>query len=222
MKLKTFLRTGLPICLGVTALAGCTTADPKVYAGLASAPHLKSDTSDESGRIPYRYKRDVDFRKYDKVIIDPVTIYRGADHQFVKLSEDDKTDLADYMQTKFQQALQTRFSRVTSPIPGTLRIHLTLTGAKATTALLGPASHLDLGGGAYNTVQSVRGREGSMTGSVIYAVDIYDSMTNSLLAAYVTKQFPNAMNVGATFGALKAAHVAIDKGADALMDELCS
>ncbi|MBB4955128.1 hypothetical protein HNO93_003208 [Agrobacterium vitis] len=211
-----------PISLIVASitLVGCTTADPTIYSGLASASHLKADPSDSSGRVPYRYNSGVNWRQYDKVIIDPVTIYRGQDNQFVKVSEEDKTALANYMQAQFTEKLRTRFSVVTAPEPGTLRVHLTLTGAKTTTPVLGPFSHVDVGGGVYNAVQAVRDKEGSMTGSVAYAVEIYDAATNTLLSAYVTKQYPNAMNVGASFGPLKASKVAIDKGADALMAQL--
>lgn len=206
------------VCLIVSGtLASCTTADPTAYAGLASAQHLKADPSDRSGRIPYRYNSGTNWRQYDKIIVDPVTVYRGQDHQFGKVSEQDKSTLASYMQSQFTQKLRTRFSVVTSPAPGTMRIHLTLTGAKTTTPVLGPFSHLDVGGGVYNVVQAARDKEGSMTGSVAYAVEIYDATSNALLSAYVSKQYPNAMNVGASFGALKASQVAIDKGADALL-----
>jgi hypothetical protein len=210
------------ICLVVAseALASCTTADPTAYMGLASAQHLKADPSDRTGRMPYRYNIGANFSKYDKVFVDPITVYRGQDNQFVKISEQDKNTLASYMQSQFTKKLRTRFAVVGSPAPGTLRIHLTLTGAKTTTPVLGPFSHLDVGGGVYNAVQAARDKEGSMTGSVAYAVEIYDATTNTLMSAYVTKQYPNAMNVGASFGALKASQVAIDKGADALMAHL--
>lgn len=59
-----------------------------------------------------------------------------------------------------------------------------------------------------------------MTGSVNYAVEIHDAESNVLLYAYVAKQYPNAMNVGATFSALEASKVGIRKGADALLAEL--
>jgi hypothetical protein len=218
--LKTIIKTCGCLILASGLLSSCTTADPVVYRGLASAQHLRADTTDSSGRVPYRYTSNVDWTQYDKVIVDPVSIYRGEDNQFVKLSDGDKTELATYMHEKFTEKLRTRFSIVGSPIAGTLRIHLTLTGAKMTTPVLGPFSHLDVGGGVYNTVQATRGKEGSMTGSVSYAVEIYDAKTSTLLSAYVTKQYPNAMNVGATFGALKASQVAIDKGADALLAQL--
>jgi len=218
--LKIISKLSIALVLAGSALASCSTADPTAYAELASAPHLKPDPVDRSGRVPYRYHSNVDWKQYDKVIIDPVTVYRGQDNQFVKISEQDKSVLASYMQSQFTQKLRTRFSTVSTPAAGTLRVHLTLTGAKTTTPVLGPFSHLDVGGGVYNAVQAARDKEGSMTGSVAYAVEIYDALNNRLLSAYVTKQYPNAMNVGASFGALQASKVAIEKGADALLAQL--
>jgi hypothetical protein len=121
------------------------------------------------------------------------------------------------MQSQFTDRLKTRFAVVSNPGPGTLRLHLTLTGAKDTTPFLGPFSHLDVGGNVINAAQAIRGKEGTMAGSVNYAVEIYDAPSNRLLSAYVTKQYPNAMNAGATFVALKGSKIGIDKGADALL-----
>jgi len=81
-------------------------------------------------------------------------------------------------------------------------------------------THFDLAGNLYNGVQAVRGREGLLAGSVSYAVEIYDAPTNRLLSAFVTKQYPGAMNIGASLGAFAAAKTGIEKGADALVADL--
>ena len=69
-------------------------------------------------------------------------------------------------------------------------------------------------------VQSVRGGQGAFSGSVSYAVEVYDSGNGRLLKAYVSKQYPNLMNLVAAFGSLGAAKTGIDKGADALVEQL--
>lgn len=217
--MKTLNITAAVIAI-TSVVAGCTTADPTVYSGLASASQLRPNTEDSTGRVPYRYKSNVDWRQYNKIIVDPVTVYGGPDNQFVKMADKDKSVLARYMQDQFAERLRTRFALVNNPGPGTLRLHLTLTGAKDTTPFLGPFSHLDVGGNVINAAQAVRGREGTMAGSVNYAVEIYDAASNRLLSAYVTKQYPNAMNAGATFSVLKGSKVGIDKGVDALLAEL--
>jgi hypothetical protein len=218
--LQKTIKVNLVAIVVCSVIAGCTTASPTVYEGLASATSLQPNPEDKSGRVPFRYEEKVDWNRYNKLIVDPVAIYEGSDNQFVKMDEGDKSTLANYMQTTFTEKLAARFAIVKVPGPDTLRLHLTLTGAKTTTPVLGPFSHLDVGGGVYNTVQAARGREGSMTGSVNYAVEIYAAATNRLIYAYVTKQYPGAMNVGATFSPLQASKVGIEKGADALLLKL--
>jgi hypothetical protein len=218
--LTKMLKISVALIIACSTVAGCTTPSPTAYSGLASASQLQPNPQDKTGRVPYRYQTTVNWRQYNKIIIDPVTVYSGPDNQFGKLAEKDKAFLANYMQGQFTEKLKTRFAVVSTPAPATLRLHLTLTGAKATTAILGTATRLDVAGGVYNTVQAVRGREGSMTGSVNYAVEIYDAPSNRLLASYVTKQYPNAMNIGASFTAMDASMVGVRKGADALLAEL--
>ncbi|GES43601.1 uncharacterized protein DUF3313 [Rhizobium sp. ERR 922] len=211
----------LPACLALAAIslaaAGCATSEPMVYQGLASAAQLRPDPSDSSGRAPFSYKVVVNWNHYDKIIVEPVSIYRGKDSQFANMPEEDKQNLARYMHDKFSSVLAQRYSMTAIPGPSTLRLRLTLAGAEATNTVLGPASHLDIAGGVYNTVQAARGKQGSMTGSATYAVEIFDSTSNRLLLAYVSKQYPGALNLGASFGNLKASYVAIDKGAADLL-----
>lgn len=71
-------------------------------------------------------------------------------------------------------------------------------------------------------MQTVRGGEGLMTGSVIYAVDIRDASTNRLLTTFVTKQYPSPLNIPASVGALSAARAGIENGAEALLEQITS
>jgi len=201
-------------------LAACGSAEPVAYTDIASSPQLLPNMDDSSGRMPYRYTTTVDWRTYSRVIVDPVAIYRGRDNQFGDMSESDRAVLAGYMQAQFTEKLRRRFQLAVDPAPNTLRVRLTLTGAATTTPVLGPLSRFDLAGGVYNGVQSVRGGEGTFTGSVVYAVELYDASTNRLLGAYVSKQYPNSLNIGASFGALAAAKTGLEKGADALVAQL--
>jgi hypothetical protein len=210
----------LSIAAVCAVLAGCASVEPVAYSGIASSSYLKPDPQDKSGRVPYRFSTQADWQQYRKLIIDTVVVYRGADNQFGDMSDADKAALASYMQTKFEEKLRTRFEPANAPGPNTLRLKLTLTGASTTTPFLGPFTRFDLSGGIYNVVQTARGKEGAFTGSVMYAVEIYDASTGRLLNAYVTKQYPNPYNIGASFGSLSASKTGIEKGADALVAQL--
>ncbi len=208
----------LALCACV-ALAACAGTQPHPYAGLQSSSQLTPSPGDDSARIPYRLSKHTDWGRYSKLMLDPVVIYRGTDHQFEEVSEQDKTALANDMRARFSAKLATRFQLVSAPMPNTLRVRLTLTGAKATTRGLGTFTRFDLAGGPYNAVQAIRGKEGTFTGSVSYAVEIFDASHDELLEAFVAKQFPNAWNLGATFGRMDAARTGIEKGADELMGQ---
>lgn len=212
--------TGPALITLAILLSGCSSNQPVRYAGIDSASQLTANTGDNADRIPYRYAPQVEWRKYHSIIIDPVTIYQGSDNQFGDMEQADRHQLATYMQKKFAEELRPRFQEVSAPSPDTLRLKLTLTGADTTPQVVGTVTKFDLAGGPYNIVQSIRGGQGMFSGSVNYAVEIYDASTNHLLHAYVAKQYPNAMNVSASVGSLSAAEVGIDKGAEALAEKL--
>jgi len=211
---------GLVTAALCTALVACGSPPPVAYSGIASSSQLVPNKQDDSAKIPYRYSTQVDWRNYNRIIIDPVVVYRGPDNQFGDISATDRLELANYMQGQFTEKLRSRFTIATDAAPNTLRLRLTLTGAATNTVVASTLTHFDLAGNLYNGVQAVRGREGLLAGSVSYAVEIYDAPTNRLLSAFVTKQFPGAMNIGASLGAFAAAKTGIEKGADALVADL--
>ena len=204
----------LALCL---ALAACSTLQPVPYTGVASSSKLRMNQRDATGRMPYEYKAHIHWAKYSAFIMDPVVVYNGNDNQFEKISEEDKENLASYMQVEFAEKLSRRFRTAVLPSNEALRIKLTLTGAKANTNVLNTVMHFDLLGGPYNAVQAVRDKEGMMSGSVSFAVEIYDSSTNALFGAYVAKQYPNAWNLPAGMGSMAAAEVGVQKGAEQLV-----
>ena len=200
-----------------TALAACSTLQPVPYSGIASSSKMRMNQRDTTGRMPYEYKADINWARYTAFIIDPVAIYGGADNQFEKISEEDKENLATYMQAMFTEKLSKRFRNSVVPGNETLRIKLTLTGAKANTNVLNTVMHFDLLGGPYNAVQAARDKEGMLSGSVSFAVEVHDSATNALLGAYVAKQYPNAWNLTAGMGSMAASEVGVQKGAEQLL-----
>ncbi|MEX4005582.1 DUF3313 family protein, partial [Paraburkholderia sp. EG285A] len=95
--------------------------------------YLKANAHDDSGRIPYNYSTTVNWQAYSRVMVDPATVYNGADNQFGEMSDADRATLATYLQKSFTQKLETRFASAAQPGPGTLRVKLILTGAETTT-----------------------------------------------------------------------------------------
>jgi len=210
----------LAVLTSLLVLTGCAGTRPVPYSGLASSSQLRLNPDDKSDRVPYQYAANVDWREYVNVVLDPVEIYSEPDNQFEAVSPQEKEMLAQYMEEQFRKALASRWTLVSAPAAKTIRVRATLTGAKSNTRMISTFLRFDLGGGPYNAVQAVRDEEGLLTGSVSYAVEIYDASTNRLLNAYVAKQFPNAWNIKATLGRMDASKVGIEKAATDLVARL--
>lgn len=206
-------------CLFI-ALSACTSTRPIAYSGLSSSAQLRPAPRGGSDKVPFLYAPEVNWRRYYKAVIEPVSIYQGPDAQFGKIPPEGQAELAGYMEAQFREKLGEVFELADRPDTNALRIRLTLTGASPTKPVLGTFSRFDIAGGPYNAFQGIRGKEGTLTGSVIYAVEIYDGASGRLLLSQITKQYPNALNIGASFGAMGAAKAGIRKGAQELVEQL--
>ena len=189
MSLHSLIRCCALAVVSVT-LIGCASTRPMPYSQLPSSSYLRPQEGSRGDRMPYAYHGDVDWTRYRAALVESVSIYRGPDAQFEDVPEHDKRMLAEYMQQEFGNAIAQRWERTTSANRDTLRVRITLTGAKPSKRVLGTIMKVDIGGGSYNAVQAARGKEGAFSGSVSYAVEIYDAPSNRLLAAYVEKQYP--------------------------------
>lgn len=214
-KLYTLLMMGL-------AVGGCASQEPFPYKGLESSRDMRLNEKDSDGRTPFKYTTTVNWGEYHQIMLEPVVIYTGADAQFSDIERIDKLALVNDMTVKFSEALGRHFRFAGAPTPGTLRIRLTLTGAETTIPGLSTFSRFDIGMGSYNLVQAARDRQGTFTGSVSYAVEIYDAVTSQLLQSYVTRQYPKIYDINSTFGRLSAAQVGISRGANELVAILTS
>lgn len=220
LKIKT-LGNLLAVTLGVAVLAGCSSTRPVKYEGLASTAQLEPNRREKNGHVPFQYSPNVsNWHNYSSFILDPITIYGGTDQQFGKTTEADKIKLAAYMQTQFTKTLKTKFVQTNEPGIPTLRIHVTLTGIKTSTPVLSVLPKVSLIGVPFNLIQTARDKEAFFTGSVSFAVEIYDSASSRLLRAYVSKQYPWAENVAASFGTLGASKSGIRNGARHLLKQL--
>jgi hypothetical protein len=184
-------------------LAACSGTAPVAYTGIDSAALLQRDSRGDN-HVKFAYAApDVDLAHYTRMIVDPVAIYNGPDQQFGSLSIADRMSVASYMRDEFASAAGKRFKPADAASADTLRL-----------TKLAPAPTL------LNLIQTSRGKEGTFAGSVSFEVQAYNSTTNRLLEAYVSKQYPFAENIATSVGALTATRAGVRNGADALVPEL--
>ncbi|KPB20271.1 putative lipoprotein [Pseudomonas amygdali pv. sesami] len=83
------------LLLLVFLVTGCASHEPSPYSGIESSLEMRPNKQDSSGRIPFKYSTSVNWNQYDKVMLEPVVIYSGADAQFSDLERNEKTVLAN-------------------------------------------------------------------------------------------------------------------------------
>jgi hypothetical protein len=195
-------------------VAGCASKEAKPVEGLGTP-------SQEMTKNPYTagmrwLKPGVDFKKYTKFMFEPVVIYRGEDADFGKISEEDKEKMATFMGEEFPKIIGEKYPVVKTPGPDVARVKLTLAGLSETVPGVSTVAGVFPIGLVMNIGKSAAGYQGTLVGSATIAVEIYDSETNVLLAAFLQKRFPLALDVTKTFSTFKAAETAITESAETM------
>lgn len=189
-------RTSIPIVLAALLCgtnAGAQTEDHAPVA-LRSAQELEHDKKESWTYI----KPNLNLASFNSVLIVPTSVYRGADSQFEGVSEADRQKFAQMLTDALRAEMPKSFQLVRGPAANALRIHMTLVGAKKTTAGVGTASSVMPIGLITNVVKSAAGKSGTFSGSVLVAVEIFNSRSGELLAAVVRREAPDALDIRAT------------------------
>lgn len=197
-------------------LSGCANSPaPNRYQDLASAPYLAPAT-EAGGRTPFAYGGAQALRAYRAVHLLPVRIYGGADQQFGTLTGAERAQLATAAERAFRAALARHGILAAGPGPEAVDLAITLTGAQASVPVVATASRLTPVGFAMSGLTAATGGEGRFSGVVIYAVEFRAPASRQILWAYVTKQYPNALDIAATLDPLDAARAGLKAGAEEL------
>lgn len=183
------------IALATAVPAGAQTRDHAPV----SLPSAKKMSQDAPGSESWTYAKPVAvFQKYRTVIVDPTTVYQGPDAQFEGIDPADRYKFAAIITRELQQELVKTFPAPAKPQADTLRIKVTLLGAQRTRGGLATASRVTPFGLATSALKSVRGKQGTLTGSVLYSVEVHDARTKELLLAAVRRRTPDPLDVPAT------------------------
>jgi hypothetical protein len=201
-------------CLGIVVLVASCATKPAHYQELASTAQLHANTGTTDKRVAFNTSLDPKaLRAYSAVTLEPVQVYRGADHQFGNLSENGKADLARHADRKFAEELRRQGLVTGAASAPSLRMRVTITGAQTSVPVLSTATKVTPVGFAMNGLNMAVDREARFSGAVIYAVELFDARDGGLVYAFVMRQYPNALNIPASVLPLDAAKAGIDRGA---------
>jgi len=189
-------RTALPVCaLLMPAVAPAQTRD-HAPVSLRSASKMSQDKANsESWTYAQPSSR---FLKYRTVMVADTTVYTGPDAQFEGIDPSDRARFANIITQELRAEIAKSFPAPKRPQGDTLRLHVTVLGAQKTSGGIATATRVTPFGFATSALKSVLGKPGTLTGSVLYAVEVYDAKTNELLLAAVRRRTPDPLDVPAT------------------------
>ena len=175
----------------VTLLGGCAatqqtrTAEKSGFLGDYSMLH---EGGEGEAQLVYRNPK-ANWAAYDKVMVDPVTIWVGKDSELEDVSQEDRQRLANDLWAKINEALKQDYEIVHAPGPGVLRIQAAITEAEQSTLVLDtltslhPATKIVTG-----AVGMARGGHPSFVGNASVEAKITDAQSGKLLAAAVDER----------------------------------
>ncbi|MBI5818146.1 MAG: DUF3313 domain-containing protein [Verrucomicrobia bacterium] len=208
----------LNVVLLVTAgllMAACSSAPKSAkYSDVPDADKLQPNPQFPHGLV--YIKEGVKFAQYSKFIIGPVEIYQGSGASWHKgkVTGQMKQELAQFAQTEFARVLGPKYPIVNQPGPDVLYLRLMLTDVELTTPTMAVVTHFSPIGMGVNLMKSGAGAQGSFIGSVTMAGELRDSSSDTVLAAFLTKQTPLAVDLSKTVGNLSAARDGITATAE--------
>lgn len=219
-------RTNRFVIHGALAAALLTSATTALAQTEDRAPvALKSSSmmsQDKRGSESWTYAqpRDV-FTKYRTVIVEPTAVYNGPDSQFDgDMSAAERAQFAAIVTDALRSELAKSFPAPARPQADTLRLKVTLLGAEKTKGGLATATRVTPIGFGLSAVKSALGKGGSLTGSVLVAVELYDARTNELLLAAVRRRSPDALDIPATLGTEETVKAVAREFADTARERL--
>jgi hypothetical protein len=194
------------IGLGVLALSACAAQTETVERPPAGAvAETLEPAQGERGAWTY-LAPDVDLKKYTRFILEPPKVYRGEGASYpTNLSQQDLEEIAQGFLDETRKALEPEYPVVTEPGPDVARLRFTLIGVEQTVPYASTVTRLIPVGAAINMVSSAAGGGGTLTGSVTYAIEAFDSESDKVVAAAVRRLTPGAFDLSSTLGTKETA-----------------
>jgi hypothetical protein len=155
-------------------------------------------------------KPGVRWASYNKILIDPITVYAVPGNPLAKLPRDQLNALAGYLHATLGEQLSQHHQLVKEAGPGVLRLRVAITEAGAGKPVMGVISSLTPPGLALSTLKTVATGQGTGTGSARVEMELQDALTRQRLAAGVDAQAGNKRDFFGNFNKWDDAQDAFD------------
>ena len=186
----------LPAILLVSAAPAFAQTKDNAPVSLQSARKMAQD---QPGTESWTYVQPRSrFATYRTVIVEPTVVYQGPDAQFDGITPADRVKYAEMITNELRSELAKSFPAPPRAQADTLRLRVTIIGANKTKGGIATATRVTPLGFATSALKSAMGKTGTFTGSLLYAVELYDARSNELLLAAVRRRTPDPLDVPAT------------------------
>jgi hypothetical protein len=150
------------------------------YSGFLGDYSILKPGPDGGARLVYD-NPDADLKSYDKILLEPVTIWSGEGSQMNKVSKEDRLAVANRLFSLLHARLAKDYTMVQSPEPGTMRIAAALTSAERSYPVMDTLSSIVPVGLAVSTLKAgITGRP-AFVGEASAEVKISDAVTGTIL-----------------------------------------
>ena len=182
-------RRGIAGLIVVTLLvAGCAqqssrapTAKDTGFLG-ADAALLKPGKEDQA-QLVYR-RPGVDWSSYHKILLDPVTLWKGRESTGRGISAQDEQTLVNYFYSVIRAALEKEgFTLVNAPEPDTLRVQVAITKAKESDVALNVVSTVIPALHALASLNKLATGKPAFVGEAQIEAKVTDALTGELVGA---------------------------------------
>lgn len=203
------MKDALRIILAVTIFFylamtfGCATQKTARTGFLENYPVFKPGP--KGGVDSVYLKKDVDFRSYDKVMMDHVVFYFSDSAKYKGIHADELKELADTFHKAFAEALANAYPLVDKPGEGVLRIRTAITDLVPSKPGLSGVTTVIPIGLAIDLVKSGAGGGHTGVGQASLEVEFLDSMTNERIAAAIDTKPGDKLEGLTKWGAAKGA-----------------
>ncbi len=180
------LTTMLSCCL----LAGCATTERARTvnaSGFLKDYSLLKKTKGDKAALLY-INGAADWTRYDKIIVEPVTIWRVPGSRLEDLPANELDMLGRYFRSAIKAELAKDYEIVDLPSPGVLRFRLALTEAQKSQVLMDMVTSVVPIGVAVSAAKRVATGTHSFVGKATVEAELRDAISGNLLAAAVASR----------------------------------
>ena len=153
---------------------------------------------------------DIDAKKYEQFILEPVVVYDKDDNDFGSIALEDRQMMAEFIRDEFVRAFAgSQFPIVNKAGQNVLKVKFTLIGLTRSVPVAQGLNYVMFPvGTGIQIAKGALGKSGTFMGNAVLAAEFNDSLSDDVVAALVTKQTANALNFKAAlsgkYGAARA------------------